>query len=88
MENGELEVSGSNQVEIVLKRRPHHISVYFLDNQCPSVPCNPGNCDELEFFLRKVETVGWFGCIKTSYLLCIVWSVSSPRTIIWHARSR
>ena len=85
MRNGEIEVSGSNQIEISLKERPRHVKVHFRDDNV-SVPCNPITFDELEWCVREVEKFEFFGHRRVHYFLDISWSVSETRAIIWHVQ--
>ncbi len=73
MQQGELIVTGHDQIKLKLKFRPEQISVHFKDHQV-IVPCNHHHHDELEYEVFK---------IKRTYYLLISWKVSNVRTISW-----
>lgn len=72
MQNGELIVIASGNIEIKLKKKPSKTKVKFKD--VIQVPCNPGNNDNLSYKIIKKNN---------SHFLYIEWNVSSIRKIIW-----
>jgi len=73
---GELLVVGKNAIEIPLNRHAHSAEVEFVD-ECKVAPCDPKDCDQLEWevFTRR----------SGAHFLMIRWDVSGERQIVWKA---
>jgi hypothetical protein len=85
MQTGELVVTGSDRVEILLCERPDSVKVYFVDDQC-DVPCNHGHHDHLSWFVHKKEHHHHHNNhhhYTSSYTLTIKWHVHNVRKIVW-----
>lgn len=75
MQSGELIVTGSNSIIIVLRQFPAEVRARFKHEHFERVPCNPGDADTLCYDVNLVEN---------DFILIITWNVSSVREIVWH----
>lgn len=88
MVSGEITVTGKNHIELELAGRPHHVEVFFKDDNVV-VPCNPTHFDELEWFIREREDHEMHMHPKfrsRKFFLEISWNVSASREIVWHVK--
>lgn len=77
MKQGELIVTGTNQITIPLDGLPMEVQCHFKDESFAPVPCDPGNVDYLSYDIH-VSNKNHGG-----FVLIISWSVSSVREIKW-----
>ncbi len=80
---GELYVTGKDCLSVKLKASPKEVIVFFKD-ECVEVPCNPGQCDSVEWVLQKDHEHGEHH--HHHYKLNITWDVSSARSVCWAVR--
>lgn len=80
MQSGELIITGQDQVEIVLKRKPSDVIVKFKHIHHNIVPCNPHHHDDLEWEIDRVHRHHHH---QEVYVLIIKWNTSSVREIVW-----
>jgi hypothetical protein len=80
MQGGELIVTGSDHVEIILPERPEKIIVHFAGNDT-HVPCDVHHHDELAWHTTKEHHP--HHKYSSRYVLTIRWHVSGVRQIDW-----
>jgi len=88
--SGELNVIGTDLVNIELKRHPREVLVFFKD-ECVVVPCNPRHFDSVEWVLHDGKTCHNHDHHHDKHdhhknYLTIKWDVSGLRSIYWTVR--
>lgn len=83
VEEGEFTVTGSDSVEIVLKKEPEDVCIEFIDDKI-LIPCDPHHHhhhrDYLDWYVKHYHRNPQFG---NNYVLKIEWKVHGVRKIKW-----
>jgi len=76
MQQGELTVTGQDNITIPLHGLPTKVEVFFKGHDIP-IPCNPHHHDELEAEVNSSNTV------LGRFVLKINWVVTGVREVVW-----
>jgi hypothetical protein len=91
MFDGELLVTRKGEIEIVLRKHPSSVRVFF-DDECVIVPCNPHHHDHFHWHVKNLHQNHSHDhrhdhCNhEDKFVLIIKWDVKNMRVIKWVVR--